>query len=249
MIPSFTLGETFVIDGERLMATPAMQRYAAEIFRLQQDTPYVGLNELSESANSSMQATARMVGRMKKLDYLEHELYRGVRLTLKGQQIAMPALRRHRLVEVFLVKVMKYGWDEAHDLSDTFALGVNDVVEDRIDEITGHPTRCPHGEPIPSKDGVIPVVTDMPLLAVPSGSDCVISRVRTHDMDKLRYFAELGLVPGAPFHLFSCAPFKGPLRLQMKPHDHLIGHELAGSLWVEVTKLGEGNKLPPKKNN
>jgi len=231
------------------MATPAMQRYAAEIFRLQQDTGYVGLNELSESANSSMQATARMVGRMKKLDYLEHELYRGVRLTMKGQQIAMPALRRHRLVEVFLVKVMKYGWDEAHELSDTFALGVNDVVEDRIDEITGHPKRCPHGEPIPSKDGVMPVVKDVPLLEVPSGSDCVISRVRTHEEDKLRYFAELGLVPGVPFHLFSCAPFKGPLRLQMKPHDHLIGYELAGCLWVEVTKLGDGNKLPPLNKN
>jgi len=230
------------------MATPAMQRYAAEIFRLQQDTPYVGLNELSESANSSMQATARMVGRMKKLDYLEHELYRGVRLTTKGQQIAMPALRRHRLVEVFLVKVMKYGWDEAHELSDTFALGVNDQLESRIDEITGRPTRCPHGEPIPSRDGVMPIIKDIPLLEVPSGSDCVISRVRTHDMEKLKYFAELGLVPGVPFHLFSCAPFKGPLRLQMKPHDHLIGHELAGSLWVEVIKLGEGNKLPPKRN-
>jgi DtxR family Mn-dependent transcriptional regulator len=225
-----------------------MQRYAAEIFRLQQDTPYVGLNELSESANSSMQATARMVGRMKKLDYLEHELYRGVRLTTKGHQIAMPALRRHRLVEVFLVKVMKYGWDEAHELSDTFALGVNDQLESRIDEIAGHPTRCPHGEPIPSRDGMMPVIKDIPLLEVPSGSDCVISRVRTHDMEKLKYFAELGLVPGVPFHLFSCAPFKGPLRLQMKPHDHLIGHELAGSLWVEVIKLGEGNKLPPKKN-
>ena len=231
------------------MATPAMQRYAAEIFRLQQDTGYVGLNELSESANSSMQATARMVGRMKKLDYLDHELYRGVRLTVKGEQIAMPALRRHRLVEVFLVKVMKYGWDEAHELSDTFALGVNDVVEDRIDEITGHPKRCPHGEPIPSKDGVMPVVKDVPLLEVPSGSDCVISRVRTHEEDKLRYFAELGLVPGVPFHLFSCAPFKGPLRLQMKPHDHLIGYELAGCLWVEVTKLGDGNKLPPLNKN
>lgn len=231
------------------MATPAMQRYAAEIFRLQQDAPFVGLNELAESANSSMQATARMVGRMKKLDYLDHELYRGVRLTMKGEKIAMPALRRHRLVEVFLVKVMKYGWDEAHELSDTFALGVNDIVEDRIDEITGHPKRCPHGEPIPSKDGVMPIVKDIPLVDVLSGSDCVISRVRTHDMEKLKYFAELGLVPGVPFHLFSCAPFKGPLRLQMKPQDHLIGYELAGSLWVEVTKQGEGNKpLPQKKN-
>jgi DtxR family Mn-dependent transcriptional regulator len=228
------------------MATPAMQRYAAEIYRLQQDMDYVGLNELSESANSSLQATSRMVARMKEMEYLEHELYRGVRLTPKGEKIAMPALRRHRLVEVFLVKVMKYGWDEAHELSDHFALGVNDKVEDRIDEITEHPKRCPHGEPIPSKDGVMPVVKDIPLLEVPSGSDCVISRVRTHDEDKLRYFAELGLVPGVPLHLFSCAPFKGPLRLQIKPHDHLIGHELAGALWVEVTKLGEGNKPIPK---
>jgi DtxR family Mn-dependent transcriptional regulator len=225
-----------------------MQRYAAEIYRLQQDSQFVGLAELSGSASSSPQATSRMVGRMKELGYLEHELYRGVRLTREGEQIAMPALRRHRLVEVFLVKVMKYGWDEAHELSDTFALGVNDQVEDRIDEITGRPTRCPHGEPIPSKDGVMPLVKDVNLLEVPSGSDCVISRVRTHDGDKLRYIAELGLVPGTPFHLLSCAPFKGPLNLQMQRQHHLIGHELAGSLWVGVTKLGAGNKLPPKKN-
>lgn len=229
------------------MATPAMQRYAAEIYRLQQDSSHVSLTELSEGANSSLQATSRMVGRMKELDYLEHELYRGVRLTPKGEKIAMPALRRHRLVEVFLVRVMKYGWDEAHELSDTFALGVNDKVEDRIDEITEHPTRCPHGEPIPSKEGIMPVVNDVNLLDVPSGSDCVISRVRTHDGDKLRYFAELGLVPGTPFHLLSCAPFKGPLNLQMQQHHHIIGYELSGALWVEVTKLGQGNKLPPKK--
>jgi len=231
------------------MATPAMQRYAAEIFRLQQDIPYVGLNELSESANSSLQATARMVGRMKKLNYLEHELYRGVRLTTKGEQIAMPSLRRHRLTEVFLVKVMGYDWASAHELSDVFEKGINDELEDRVFELAGRPTRCPHGEPIPSKTGIISNIKDEPLVNVPSGSDCVVSRVRTHEGDKLRYIAELGLVPGVPFHLFSCAPFKGPLRLQMKPLDHLIGYELAGSLWVEVTKLGKGNKLPPKENN
>ena len=228
------------------MFTPAMQRYAAEIYRLQQDSQFVALTELLEHAHASAQATSRMVGRMKGSGYLEHELYRGVRLTSKGEKIAMPALRRHRLVEVFLVKAMKYGWDEAHELSDSFALGVNNQIEDRIDEITGRPTRCPHGEPIPSKDGVMPLVKDVNLLEVLSGSDCIISRVRTHDGDKLRYFADLGLVPGVRFHLFSCAPFKGPLNLQVKPHNHLIGYELAGSLWVEVTTLGEGNKLPPQ---
>jgi DtxR family transcriptional regulator, Mn-dependent transcriptional regulator len=227
------------------MATPAMKRYAAEIYRLQQDYSYVGLSELSESVEASLQATSRMVGRMKEMVYLKHEPYRGVRLTPAGERIAMPALRRHRLTEVFLVKIMKYDWASAHELSDVFERGINDEIENRIDELSGHPTRCPHGEPIPNKDGIMPVVTDTPLVEVPSGSDCVVSRVRTHDMDKLRYIAQLGLVPGTSFHLLSCAPFKGPLRLQIMPHDHIIGHELAVSIWVEVTKQGAGNKLPP----
>jgi DtxR family Mn-dependent transcriptional regulator len=88
----------------------------------------------------------------------------------------------------------------------------------------------------------MPALTDRPLVEVPSGSDCTVSRVRTHDPDKLRYIAELGLLPGVPFHLFSCAPFQGPLRLTLKPHDHIIGYELARLLWVDVVKEGQGNK-------
>ena len=230
-----------------MTASPAMQRYAAEIYRLQQDHEQVPLSLLTSHVDSSAQAISSMVKRLQKDGYLVHEPYRGVRLTPEGEQIAMPSLRRHRLTEVFLVKVMKYDWATAHELSDTFEKGVNDEIEERMDELAGRPTRCPHGEPIPSKDGVMPVVKDMPLINVPSGSDCVISRVRTHDLGKLNYIGELGLVPGTSFHLYSCAPFKGPLRLQMKPHDHLIGYELAASLWVEVNKQGEGNKLPPLK--
>jgi len=227
--------------------SPAMRRYAAEIYRLQQDNEQVSLSLLSSSVESSAQAISTMVKRLGKSGYLIHEPYRGVRLTAEGEKIAMPSLRRHRLTEVFLVKVMKYDWASAHQLSDVFERGVNDELEDRMDELTDYPTRCPHGEPIPNKDGIMPTVKDEPLVDVPSGSDCVISRVRTHDMEKLHYIAELGLVPRTPFHLLSCAPFKGPLRLEMKPHDHIIGYELSLSLWVDVTKRGEGNKLPPLK--
>ncbi|MBI3151199.1 MAG: metal-dependent transcriptional regulator [Chloroflexi bacterium] len=225
----------------------AMQRYAAEIYRLQQDHEQVPLSLLSSQVESSAQAISTMVKRLNKGGYLAHEPYRGVRLTPAGEKIAMPALRRHRVTEVFLVKVMGYDWAAAHELSDVFEKGINDELEDRVFELAGKPTRCPHGEPIPSKDGVMPVVKDEPLVNVPSGSDCIVSRVRTHNPDKLRYIAELGLVPGVPFHLLSCAPFQGPLRLNMKPHDHIIGFELSQSLWVEVTQKGEGNKLPPLK--
>jgi DtxR family Mn-dependent transcriptional regulator len=224
-----------------------MQRYAAEIYRLQQDHDQVPLSLLSSHIEASAQAISTMVKRLNKGGYLVHEPYRGVRLTPAGEKIAMPSLRRHRLTEVFLVKVMGYDWAAAHVLSDVFEKGLNDEIEDRVFELAGKPTRCPHGEPIPSKDGIMPVLRDEPLVNVPSESDCIVSRVRTHNSDKLRYIAELGLVPGVPFHLLSCAPFQGPLRLQMKPHDHIIGFELSQSIWVEVTQKGTGNKLPPLK--
>jgi DtxR family Mn-dependent transcriptional regulator len=215
------------------MATPAMKRYAAEIYRLEQDSPFVGLSELSESVNASLQATSRMVGRMKQLDYLQHEPYRGVRLTGEGQRIAMPALRRHRLVEVFLVRVMHFGWDEAHDLSDDFELGINDLLEDRIDEITDHPTRCPHGEPIPSKDGVMPEVNDVSLAQLQPVTRCRISRVRTHEPEKLRYFADLGLIPAVEFELRFRAPFNGPFRIYVGREENVLGYDLAAALFVD----------------
>ncbi len=230
-----------------MTVSPAMRRYAAEIYRLQEENEQVPLSLLSSHVEASAQAISTMVKRLNQNGYLVHEPYRGVRLTEEGEKIAMPSLRRHRLTEVFLVKVMKYDWASAHTLSDVFERGVNDEIEDRIDELAGRPTRCPHGEPIPSKNGTMPKVMDEPLVNVPSGSDCVVSRVRTHNMEKLHYIAELGLIPGTSFHLLSCAPFKGPLRLQMKPQDHIIGYELSQSLWVEVVKTGEGNKLPPRK--
>lgn len=86
--------------------TLAMRRYAAEIYRLQEDRPYVGLTELAEHVDASLQAISRMLGRLKEAGYVEHEPYRGVRLTEDGERIAMPAIRRHRLVENFLVNVM-----------------------------------------------------------------------------------------------------------------------------------------------
>lgn len=216
--------------------SPAMQRYAAEVFRIQQDVPQVSLSTLAEKVESSPQAIARMVRRLTDAGYATYTPYRGVRLTEAGQRIAMPSLRRHRLGEVFLVKVMGYDWATAHDLTDTFERGINAELEDKLDEMAGHPTRCPHGEPIPTKDGKITFPKDGPLVGQEPGVKLRLSRVRTHDMDKLRYIGNLGLVPGVEFTLVSRAPFNGPLRLQFERNEQVIGFELASSLWVETLK-------------
>lgn len=217
-----------------MVISPAMQRYAAEIYRLQEDNAYVPLSLLAEQVDTSLQAASRMIRRLKEADLIVHEPYQGVRLTLKGEHLALLGVRRHRLIEVFLVQVMRFGWDEVHDMAEQLELGVNQALEDRMDELTGHPTRCPHGEPIPTRDGVMPHLNDVSLITLSPGAMGWISRVRTHDPAQLRYLKELGLVPGVGFRLLNQAPFNGPLRLRVGAQELVLGRELAARLWIEL---------------
>ncbi len=216
-------------------ASAAMQEYLAEAYRLayyQHDDPYISTSALAEVMGVSAPAVTRMVQRLKEAGYLEHEPYRGVFLTPEGEREALMNIRRHRLVEVFLVGVMKFGWHEVHDQADDLGVAVSDAVVERMERMANYPRRCPHGEPIPTADGRMPRVIDAPLNEAEPGSDLVISRVSTHDMDKLEYLGELGLKPGRRFTLISRAPFNGPLQLQLDDRTQMIGHELAGVLRV-----------------
>ncbi len=218
-----------------MTATDSMQEYLAEAYRIahyQPDDNYVSTSSLAEEMHVSAPAVTRMVQRLKHAGFLDHEPYRGIRLTEAGEREALANIRRHRLVERFLVDVMGFGWHEVHDDADDLGLVVSDILVDKMDEMTGYPKRCPHGEPIPHADGFLPRVIDYPLSEVNVGLDYVISRVHTHDAHKLRYFSELRLEPGKRFRLVMRAPFKGPLQLQVDGQTHFLGHELAGTLRV-----------------
>jgi DtxR family Mn-dependent transcriptional regulator len=213
----------------------AMQEYLAEAYRLayyQNGDPYVSTSALADVMKVSAPAVTRMVQRLKQSGHLEHEPYKGIALTPKGEREALHNIRRHRLVECFLVNVMRFGWHEVHDAADDLGGVVSDVVVDRMDRLAGHPRRCPHGEPIPTKDGHMPRVQDQPLNQAEPGEPYVVSRVNTHDADKLRYFDQLGLKPGTRFHLIARAPFNGPIQLQVSKETIVLGHELAGVLRV-----------------
>ncbi len=218
-----------------MTATDSMQEYLAEAYRIayyQPDSPYVSTSALAEEMHVSAPAVTRMVQRLKHAGFLDHEPYRGIRLTEAGEREALANIRRHRLVERFLVDVMGFGWHEVHDDADDMGLVVSDTLVDKMDEMSGYPKRCPHGELIPTADGAMPRVVDYPLSEVDVERDYVISRVHTHDPHKLRYFSELDLEPGKRFRLMMRAPFKGPLQLQVDGQTHFLGHELAGTLRV-----------------
>jgi DtxR family Mn-dependent transcriptional regulator len=216
-----------------LEITPTMRNYLADIYRLSQGESWVSTTTLAETLNVSPSAAVRMVKRLHGVGLLEHQPYQGVKLTASGIRHALLGIRRHRLVERFLVDVMGFGWHEVHDDAEAMQSGVGQKIEDRMDEIMGYPTRCPHGEPIPSRDGVMPQIDDLPLIVVSPGTSGHVSRIKTHDSAKLQYLAGLKLVPGAPYTLVSRQPFNGPLRLTIAERgEQVIGSELAAAIWV-----------------
>lgn len=221
--------------GDAAVARHSPQSYLAEAYRIayyQENNPYISTSALADALGVSAPAVTRMVQRLKESGYLEHEPYRGIFLTEAGNREALANIRRHRLVEVFLVNVMKFDWHEVHDEADALGEVVSDMIVDKISSMTHAPKRCPHGEPIPSADGVMPRVRDYPLNEQDAGVTYAISRVNTHDMDKLKYLGDLGLRPGKQFKLVSRAPFNGPLTLELNGETILMGHELAGVLRV-----------------
>lgn len=188
---------------------------------------------LAETLDVSPSAAVRMVKRLQDGGLLQHQPYRGVKLTSTGAQHALRGIRRHRLVERFLVDVMGLGWHEVHDDAEELQNSISQKIEDRIDEMLGQPTRCPHGEPIPSRAGVMPKIEDVPLVVVAPGVSGRVSRIKTHDPDKLQYLASIELMPDAPYQLVSRQPFNGPLRLTIADRgEQVIGGELASAIWV-----------------
>lgn len=217
------------------MSTDTMREYLAETYRLayyQQGDAYVSTSALADVMRVSAPAVTRMVQRLREHGYLEHEPYRGVILTPEGEREALRTIRKHRIVERFLVDVMKFGWHEVHDYADDFGASVSDKLAEKMNEMAGFPRRCPHGEPIPRPDGTMPRVVDEPLHEVPVGREYVVSRANTHDSHMLRYLDSLGLRPGTTLHLVDHAPFNGPLRVRVGDSEHFIGHDLSHVLRV-----------------
>lgn len=218
-----------------MVASAAMQEYLAEAYRIayyQKDNPYISTSSLAEVMHVSAPAVTRMIQRLKEAGYLEHEPYRGIKLTGSGEKEALLSIRNHRLVERFLVDVMRFGWHEVHDAADELGAVVSTKIVERMSEMAGHPKRCPHGEPIPTPDGQMPRVVDYRLPDVEIGKDYVVSRANSHDADVLKYLDTLGLKPGVGFSLLERAPFNGPIQIRVNGEVHFIGFELAQVLRV-----------------
>ncbi len=127
----------------------------------------------------------------------EYTPYEGVRLTKAGRHLALRVVRRHRLIELFLVHTLGFTWDEVHDEAENMEHAVSDSLIDRIDHYLGYPSSDPHGDPIPTADGKVEATDATRLSQWPVGRPFRLQRVLDQSADFLRYLSERGLVVGA----------------------------------------------------
>ena len=167
---------------------------------------------------------------------VSYQKYQGVKLTTAGERAALEVIRRHRLIETWLVKTLGYAWDEVHVEAERLEHVISPELERRIAAALGFPEKDPHGEPIPTADLTMPADQAVSLSSLRLPQHVRIVRVNSDDPALLRHFDQLGLVPGAQLEILSYSPFDHNLRLIIagRADSVVIGPAVTGSIYVEI---------------
>ncbi|WP_248758434.1 metal-dependent transcriptional regulator [Pseudarthrobacter sp. SSS035] len=172
------------------------------------------------------------IRRLAKQGLVTHAPYGSIELTPAGRAHAVEMVRRHRLLETFLVQILGYGWDEVHDEAEILEHAVSDTMIQRIDEKLGFPTRDPHGDPIPSGNGVPHPPQGDPLTSVEPERTVTITRISDADPDMLRYFTQLGLGPDTQLQVLAHRPYADVTTIRVGDRDVDLGPSAAEAIWV-----------------
>ena len=214
--------------------TRSVEDYLKAIYRLSPEGQPASTSDIANLLELSAPSVSGMVKRLSELGLLEHIPYKGVQLTEAGRIAALRMVRRHRLIEAYLVQFLGYSWDTVHVEAERLEHAVSDTLVERMAAALGHPVVDPHGDPIPDADGSIHELACTPLADVPVGKTVEIRRVDAREPERLRYLAALGLVPGVIVTLRDRQPFGGPVTVESAGEQHIIGPELAQVLLVGV---------------
>jgi DtxR family transcriptional regulator, Mn-dependent transcriptional regulator len=206
--------------------TRSVEDYLKAIYQLSPEGRAASTSEIAHLLALSAPSVTGMVKRLSEHGLLEHVPYRGVQLTEEGRRAALRMVRRHRLIEAYLVEFLGYTWDTVHAEAERLEHAVSDTMIERMAAALGNPTVDPHGDPIPAADGSIQELSCTALTDIPVGQTVEIHRVHESQPDRLRYMASLGLKPGAQIRVVDRQPFDDLVTIEVEGIQHVIGREL-----------------------
>ncbi|MFC7404833.1 metal-dependent transcriptional regulator [Georgenia alba] len=168
---------------------------------------------------------------------LTHARYGAIELTEAGRGAALSMVRRHRIIETFLVEELGYGWDEVHDEAEVLEHAVSDRLVDALDDRLGHPRRDPHGDPIPRRDGTVPSPAARQLHLSGGGERVRVARISDTDPQVLRYFADLGVALDTELDVVERRDFAGTLSVRVGGSERPVelGLAAAEAVWVTTS--------------
>lgn len=200
--------------------------YLKAIWTLSRDGPAT-TNRVATALGFTPASVSGMLARLSDAGLVRHVRYRGATLTDAGRREALRLLRRHRLVETFMIRRLGYGWDEVHEEAEALEHAVSDRFAERLAALLGHPTHDPHGDPIPQPDGTLPDTPDRPLADLDDGDRLRVARLRSQDPAVLAHLASLGIEPGATVRVTGREPHGGLLRLDVDGRACGLSRDLA----------------------
>jgi DtxR family Mn-dependent transcriptional regulator len=220
------------------MTTLTVENYLKTTFLTGSKTgsDWVTTGQLATAMSVAPGTVTAMLKTLSETGHAEYRPYEGVRLTKSGREIALRMLRRHRLIELFLVKTLNLAWDQVHEEAENMEHAVSDHLIDRIDEYLGRPVVDPHGDPIPSADGAMRGHPELavPLATVPTGSKVRIVRVTDQEGEFLRFLREAGLSLHQECLVVYNRPEAGIVTAEVEGRQVTLGHPAARQVLVEL---------------
>ena len=211
-----------------------VEDYLKTVFHLCAQRGGATTSTLAGQLELAAPTVSAMLKRLEAADLVQRSQGHVVELTEHGRRHALGVVRRHRLLEMFLVRVLDVPWDEVHDEAEVLEHALSPRLEERIDALLGRPTHDPHGDPIPPATGQHVEDWASPLTAAPAGCSFHVQRVSDRDSGALRHLAELGIGPGSVLENLDWAPFGGPLWVEVDGRRHALGSGLVQVVHGEV---------------
>jgi DtxR family transcriptional regulator, Mn-dependent transcriptional regulator len=207
--------------------TRSVEDYLKVIYHLSSQGGFAATSDIAAQLDVSAPSVSGMVKRLSETGLIEHVPYRGVQLTSQGRRAALKMIRRHRILEVYLIQRLGYDWDGVHDEAERLEHAVSDELIERMSRALGDPRYDPHGAPIPTAAGEIEEADLVSVADASVGQALELRQVGTEDPARLRYLAQQGLVPGAHLTITDRQPFNGPTTVRLGAGSRVIGRELA----------------------
>lgn len=226
------------------MITQAIQDYLKIIFKLMHTKKPVTTNSIARRLCVSQASVTGMLKKLSDLKLIHYKPYYGVKLTEGGRKIAVEIVRHHRLLELYLAEALGYSWDQVHDEAEKLEHHISEEFEERMATVLGDPAFDPHGAPIPTKDGQIPIRNLVPLTDARPGARAHVQQVSDSDPEMLRYLGELGIYPDVELEVLAKAPFGGPLRIRVAGTEHYLGEGLTDQIFIAAQKPNAGGVRP-----